>query len=367
MEQHQSFNKNRFEISKLDSIKINEEFYQKIIRFLNKEKQVNLEFYRRNFIEKRLKLRMIRLGFKQLESYYKHLVFNKDEIEKFMESFCINCTHFFRNWEVFDQFQNLFIQCLYQRKEFIKSDLKPDPLKIIRKKNESKENGEKYHKILRKDNSNYCKNTSNLIKNENLKKFFKHTSLYRKIENNKHLKNINPILIWSCPCASGEEPYSIAMILDNLKIQIKNFPDFKIVASDIDMDAIKKAKNGIFYDNSTKEISRFYELKYFKKKKLPFGNEYTLNEKIKNSVEFITEDITKAHKKNWKYDIIFCRYIMIYLNREKREDFIKAIENKLAWGGLLIIGKTETLLDTSCKLKLVDLKNHIYLKNSSYS
>ncbi len=363
--ERQSFNKNQIKLTKLDSIKINEELYQKIIRFLNKETQLNFSFYRRNFIEKRLKLRMIRLEYKELESYYKHLISNKDEIEKFMESFNINYTHFFRNWEVFEQFQNIFIQSLNHQIQYINSKLKPDPSKIISKKKEIKKNEKTSREILRKNNSSYYGITQNSIKNENLKKFLKHTSIYRKIEANKYSHNINPILIWSCPCASGEEPYSIAMILDNLKIQIKNFPEFKIVASDIDMSAINKAKIGIFYDNSTKEISNFYELKYFKKKKIPYGNEYELNEKIKNSVEFIREDITKAHKKSWQYDIIFCRYLMIYLNKEKRDDFIKVIEKKLAWGGLLFLGKTETLLNVSCNLKLVDSKNHIYLKTLS--
>ncbi|MHA1527227.1 MAG: CheR family methyltransferase, partial [Promethearchaeota archaeon] len=93
-----------------------------------------------------------------------------------------------------------------------------------------------------------------------------------------------------------------------------------------------------------------------------FGYKYTINNDIKNNVEFINEDATLKHKKKLKYDIVFCRYLLIYFNRENRDKFLRTLENQLTQGGLLFLGKTETIFNSQTNFKLVDTKNHIYLK-----
>ena len=99
------------------------------------------------------------------------------------------------------------------------------------------------------------------------------------------------------------------------------------------------------------------------KKESHFGFNYAINEEIKNKVEFIIEDLTRGHSKPWKYDIILCRYLLIYFNRINRDRFLKIIEDRLNIGGLLILGKTETLFNSHPVLRLVDEKNHIYIKS----
>ena len=113
-----------------------------------------------------------------------------------------------------------------------------------------------------------------------------------------------------------------------------------------------------------KEISEYFGSKYFIKKEAHFGFNYAINEDIKNKVEFIDEDLTKGHMKPFKYDIVFCRYLLIYFNRINRNKFLKNIENQLNVGGILILGKTETLFNNHPVLRLVDEKNHIYIKSN---
>ena len=91
----------------------------------------------------------------------------------------------------------------------------------------------------------------------------------------------NCINIWSCPCATGEEPYSIAMILDNPEKQVPRFPKYRIIASDIAHEAIEKAKIGLYTNDSMKEISNYYENKYFSKQKTHFGHNNLINDSIK--------------------------------------------------------------------------------------
>ncbi len=335
-------------MSAFNKIYIDDNIYRILIRLLHNKTGLNFKYYNRKFIEKRIKSRMIRVKLTTLASYYDYLFSNDAELKKFIEAFNINYTYFFRDWEVFQAFNDIFIESLKCKKEKIVSLIKPDPSQIARF--HTKENLLKIQRKKKRTEINKIEFTSYLNK----------FSLLEKIEHPK-----DSIKIWSCPCASGEEPYTIAMILDNLRRQIPNFPDYKIVASDIDRDAIKDAKTGIYNDDSMKNITDFYKTTYFNQTKKHFGYNYSISDFIKKDVEFIVEDVTKVHVKPWKYDIIFCRYLLIYFNRENREKFIKIIENRLNENGILIIGKTETLFSKFNNLRLIDTKNHIYMKNSS--
>lgn len=337
---------------RMDRIKIKEDSYQNLIRMLKSETNLNFEYYRRNFIERRIKARMIRVNTETIDSYCKYFLLNPSELNKFLDSFHINYSYLFRNWDIFERFQDFFLRCLNYRKERIIGGLKPDPSKaLVSKKRLKKE------RVLKKNSI-----SEHLVENQEFaNQFLEYTSLYRKINRLNPLKS--DVYIWSCPCASGEEPYSIAMIIDNLKKQIPHFPTCRLTASDIDSIAIEKAKTGIYDELSMRETSKYYTDKYFTKKKDIFGYKYKIDENIKNSVEFLEEDVTNGHMKTWKYDIIFCRYLLIYFNRKNRENFLRIIESRLNEGGLLFLGKTETLFNSHRCLKLVDSKNHIYMKS----
>ncbi|GAG91645.1 unnamed protein product, partial [marine sediment metagenome] len=247
-------------------------------------------------------------------------------------------------------------KCLGFKRKDILTNLKPKSKKSFEGKSkvplkikENSTNRSSYRKLM-------------TLKSKNALEFSEKTSLYRKINGNSRSKE--NIKIWSCPCASGEEPYSIAIILDNLKKQIPEFPLFKIIASDIDRGAIEKANIGLYNENVMQEISKFNEENYFTKVESRFGYKYLISEDVKKYIEFIEEDITKRHKKTKKYDIIFCRYLLIYISRKERNNFLDIIEKQLNRGGLLILGKTETLFNSYNTLKLIDSRNHIYLKNN---
>ncbi len=333
----------------IDDIRFDSDYYGPLIHFLMNTTGLNLDYYRKNFIEKRIKSRMIRVNCDTVESYYNYLLENTSETNKFFDCFNINYSVFFRNFEVFQQFEKILLSSLYLSIGDILSDLTPNPerqyQKISKKKSHNHQNQKKN---IRKARENFI--------NQTLYK----TSLHKKIWNSSGSEKC--INIWSCPCANGEEPYSIAMILDNLKSQIPKFPQFRIIASDIDYEAINRAKIGIYNEDSTKNVSEFYENKYFKKENENFGFIYSIKNQIKKQVEFIEEDVTRGHQTSLKYDIIFCRYLLIYISRKTREDFLNILKSRLNPGGLLILGKTEALNNFQDNLKLIDSYNRIYLK-----
>ncbi|TFG29293.1 MAG: protein-glutamate O-methyltransferase CheR [Promethearchaeota archaeon] len=279
--------------------------------------QTGIEFncYRRNFLERRIKSRMIRLGLNTDKSYLDYILTNPQEIDLFLERFTINYSYFFRNIEIFNKLCEIIFA---------------------------------------------CKNEKFQIPSVNYE-YITDLSIFDKIRRSYAYKE-SGLKIWSCPCASGEEPYSLVMVLEQIKEEIGEFPNYEITASDIDKNIIKIARTGIYGAESLKETPHNYISTYFTKFDDRLGPKFLINNDIKRKVEFIIEDVTRGHNKDQKYDIIFCRYLLIYINRDFRENLLRIIENHLAPGGLLVLGKTETLLNSKLSFKLLDGKNHFYIK-----
>ena len=152
------------------------------------------------------------------------------------------------------------------------------------------------------------------------------------------------------------------MLFDDMKKNVLRFPNYNIVASDIDRNILEKALIGHYCEEQLKEIPLEYKYKYFIKAQNRFLVKYLLSNSIKNQVEFVNEDVTRGHLKSTKYDIIFCRYFLIYTNKSLRYKILSLISNQLAKGGLLFLGKTETLFKIESDFKIIDSKNHIYMK-----
>ena len=196
--------------------------------------------------------------------------------------------------------------------------------------------------------------------------FFRNYEIYEQLS--KNIKKIKKqkkrkLKIWSCPCATGEEPYSIAMLFDTLQKTYSHVPNVEIVASDIDGRVLDFAREGVYGTYSVHDLPQTYMNTYFTTKKTRLGPQYTISEGIKNKVRFIEEDLTNGHSLPQKYDIVFCRNFLIYLNRISQKRVLKIIADHLNPRGLMIIGKTEMVLNSKSKLfNLIDAKYHFYEK-----
>ena len=145
--------------------------------------------------------------------------------------------------------------------------------------------------------------------------------------------------ILSVPCSTGEEPYSIAISLIEAGLDTSKF---QIDAVDISRKAIAKAKEGIYEKNSFRYPKNEYIKRYF----IKTGNKMSVIPELQKSVNFIYGNILEspfiAGKK--KYDIIFCRNLLIYLDLPSRKHIIEEINKLLVTEGLLFVGHAETLL-----------------------
>ena len=302
-----------------------------------------MDCYRESFLKSRINARLIRVPCDTYSSYKDYLCNNPEECQKFKNSFTINYSTFFRNPEIFMKFQDLILKSLNLDKEYV-PNVTYDFLKLLKKEKISK-----------------ASKRGGLVSQKDVMSRLGELSLYKKINN--PTKSRDSLRIWSCACATGEEPYSIAMILENLKNSVPEFPKYEIIASDIDQIALSKANKGQYYEDKMKEVPDIFKENYFKQKKTYFGHEYSISKKIINQVKFIKEDITKGHEKLQKYDVIFCRNILIYINKAFREQFIKVLEDSMVYGGLLILGKTELLHNSKSAFKKIDSHHNMYLKN----
>ncbi|KKN84292.1 hypothetical protein LCGC14_0291060 [marine sediment metagenome] len=198
--------------------------------------------------------------------------------------------------------------------------------------------------------------------------FFRNINVYWSLEKflKIYCKNLKgPLRIWSAPCATGDEPYSIAILLDNLKNAGNNIPNFEIVASDIDKTAIKFAKRGIYSEYAIHETPKNYVTTYFSTKNTEIGPKYKINQNIKDKVNFFQEDIIKGHRNNKKFDIIFCRNFIIYINQFAREKLMRILEARLKDGGLLILGGSETFSPQNTCFESISIRDRFYVKNLS--
>ena len=169
--------------------------------------------------------------------------------------------------------------------------------------------------------------------------------------------------IWSAGCATGEEPYSIAITIRE-KLPFLETWNVEILATDIDYNVIKKAEKGIYNRRALRNVSGSRQEKYFSK----VGNQYELNQNVREMVTFREFNLKQATypisgEGNW--DIIFCRNVIIYFDRDFTTQIVDNFSQCLDEKGFLFLGHSETLLGISEMFSMVDFGNtHIYKKKN---
>ncbi|MCX8058853.1 MAG: protein-glutamate O-methyltransferase CheR [Spirochaetes bacterium] len=148
-------------------------------------------------------------------------------------------------------------------------------------------------------------------------------------------KKKEKIKIWSAGCSTGEEPYSIAIACD----QIKSLYRVEIYATDINTKVLEDAKNGVYNDRKLRGTEQEIINEYFNKID---ENNYIIKSQIKNSVKFFQHNLLIDKYIN-DIDIVFCRNVMIYFNRETQKYVVDKFYESLNRGGFLFLGHAETL------------------------
>jgi chemotaxis protein methyltransferase CheR len=191
------------------------------------------------------------------------------------------------------------------------------------------------------------------------------TSFFRHPKQFEHLANIilpqiarqekttKRLRIWSAGCATGEEAYSLAIVVNEMFEGMDGW-DIKILASDIDTDALKFAYKGLYPGRSIEEIPEEYLKKYFIECMGEDKGFYLVKEELKKNIIFRRLNfIGPKFPFSSPLDIIFCRNVMIYFDAQLKKDLIENFYDLLAVDGFLCLGAAESLVGIDDRFALV--------------
>jgi chemotaxis protein methyltransferase CheR len=147
---------------------------------------------------------------------------------------------------------------------------------------------------------------------------------------NKRLK------VWSAACSTGEEPYTLAIILS----KFMPLSQVSVFATDIDENVISRAKIGIYPERSLQEVPEDIKKRFFTKE----GAHYKINEDIKKAVTFKKHNLL-ADPFDTNYDLIVCRNVLIYFTEEAKHELYHKFNKALKPGGIFFVGSTEQIFN----------------------
>lgn len=171
----------------------------------------------------------------------------------------------------------------------------------------------------------------------NVTEFFRNQDTFMQLKDvlRRNLPTTECYKIWSSACSNGSEPYSVAMLLENM-----NITNYKILATDIDKNVLNYAKNGIYKEDEILGVPDYYLIRYFEKK----NKEYHINNLIKSKVRFVRHDLLLEDFPE-RIDLILCRNVVIYFKKEEKMKIYNKFYESLNDGGIVFVGATENIYD----------------------
>ena len=169
----------------------------------------------------------------------------------------------------------------------------------------------------------------------------------------KRLKRDYSLKVWSAACSTGEEPYTLSIILHEM---IRDYPmwEVKIDATDIDRGVLAACREGVFCDRSMKDTPIPYRLSYFSK----VESGWRVNPVLTRSITFERANLIDRGDMRMRlnYDFIFCRNVLIYFNDESQRKVVNGFYDALVPGGYLFLGHSESVgrLTTAFALERMD-------------
>ncbi len=192
--------------------------------------------------------------------------------------------------------------------------------------------------------------------------FFRDRDVFEVIKNKiipEAVRNASgaPIRVWIPACATGEEAYTIAILLREYLDANSLSNELQIFASDIDHTAIEKARRGIYPKNIAAEIDEDILAAYFDEE----TEGYKVKNSIRDSIVFAEHNLLSDPPYS-RIDIISCRNLLIYLNTELQHQVLSVFHYTLQPDGILVLGKSENPGKSSAGFSPLDKKNRIYKK-----
>ena len=173
----------------------------------------------------------------------------------------------------------------------------------------------------------------------NVSEFWRNPEQWKILEDKviPDLVKLPSIKIWSAACSTGDEPYSLAMLL------LKHVPisRIKIIATDIDKQVLDHARSGLYNDKSIKGLPDELKKKYFQKIS---DTAFQIDPELKKCIEFKEHNLLRDPYPN-NLDLIVCRNVLIYFTDEAKDQVFRKFFDSIKPGGFLFIGSTEQIVN----------------------
>jgi chemotaxis protein methyltransferase CheR len=154
---------------------------------------------------------------------------------------------------------------------------------------------------------------------------------------------------WSAGCSTGEEPYTLAMVLDDYGENHSDFK-FKVLATDISNTVLAKARMGIFNAEVIRPVSAEMRRKYFMRSRDPNCDKLRVVPELRRVIDFRRLNLMEDFGLSEMMDGIFCRNVIIYFDRPTQERLLAKLSQQLVTGGYMFVGHSETLHDMNLPL-----------------
>lgn len=179
-----------------------------------------------------------------------------------------------------------------------------------------------------------------------------------ELTNDKKL--INKITIWSAGCSSGEEPYSLALTLKEYFSNSSTQWDTNILATDLSTRMLKKAESGIYHESEFDKVPEHLIKIYFQYGTGKWKYHLRVKKELRNMINFRRMNLLDSLRQTDRFDIIFCRNVLIYFDLETIQKVISLFNERLNSKGYLIVGHSESLSNVKHNFKYI--KPTIYKK-----
>jgi chemotaxis protein methyltransferase CheR len=172
-------------------------------------------------------------------------------------------------------------------------------------------------------------------------------------------KNSRSLHIWSAGCSTGEEAYTIAMLL----LEINELKGWKIdiIGTDISQRVLRQARHGVYSTSAFRATDDYYRKRYFH----THENGLRINDEVRECVTFSHLNLFDANRivMLGRMDLIFCRNVIIYFDLDAKKKVVENFHKTLSDGGFLLLGHSESLMNISTQFTLRHFKNDmIYQK-----
>ena len=168
------------------------------------------------------------------------------------------------------------------------------------------------------------------------------------------------VRVWVPACATGEEAYSLAILLAERARQLDAPPIIQIFATDLDQQAIRSAREGIYPITIEADVSEDRLRRYFVREL----RGYHVRREVREMVLFAQHDLLKDSPFS-RLDLVSCRNLLIYLNREAQKRVFDIFHFALVPGGRLFLGSSETTEDAGALFTVLDKKNRIFASRAA--